>query len=48
MPSKAEAEVIMRYCGIRKRIELSDTTPSETQPAARAAFTAGRPSQLAA
>ena len=48
MPSKSEADTIRRYCGILKRRDLSDTTPSEAQLAARAAFADRRRAQLAA
>jgi len=35
MPSKAEAEVIRRYCGIRKRIDLSDESLTQLRERGR-------------
>jgi len=35
MPSKAEAEVIRRYCGIRKRTDLSDESVAQLRERGR-------------
>ncbi len=48
LPSKTEAEVIRRYCGILKKRDIGDAMPSEAQLAARAAFADRRRAQIAA
>ena len=47
LPSKSEAEMIRRYCGILKKRDMGDAMPSEAQLAVRAAFADRRRAQIA-